>query len=175
MIEIRTPRLRLIPLDLRCLRLLKQDRHKLQQHLGLEPSELQTGARFHKELEEALEWWIAQVRAHPEHYPWFTNWEIILTAENRSIGGIGLSGKPDKKGETMTGYVIDDRYHNQGFATESLRALARWVFKDAVAKRLLADTPHDNLASQQVLRKCGFRQVAESEGLLHWALEREDG
>jgi RimJ/RimL family protein N-acetyltransferase len=172
MLEIRTPRLRLIPLDLRCLRLLKKNPAQLQQHLGLEPSEIQMEAKIRKEMAEAQEWWITQVAAHPEHYMWFTNWEIVLPAENRSIGGIGLAGKPNQKGETTTGYVIDSRYHNQGYGTESLKAVARWVFRDDAAKRLLADTPKDNFASQAILRKCGFRLDREDDEMLHWALER---
>lgn len=174
MFEIQTPRLRLIPLDLRCLRLLKQSRQKLQQHLGLEPSDIIMDDRFRKEVVEAQEWWITQVAAHPEHFMWFTNWEIVLKAENRSIGGIGLAGKPNKNGETTTGYVIDRRYHNQGYGSESLQALARWVFRDDAAKRLLADTPKDNLASQAVLRKCGFRLDREEDKILHFALEKAD-
>jgi [ribosomal protein S5]-alanine N-acetyltransferase len=174
MIEISTPRLRLIPLDLRSLRLLKESRAKLQLHLGLEHSEIQMEDIYKKELEEAMEWWIIQVAAHPKHYMWFTNWEIVLKAENRSIGSIGLAGQPDKHGETTTGYVIDRRYHNQGYATESLKALARWVFRDASAKRLLADTPKENHVSQAVLRKCGFRLDREEGKMLHWALGKKE-
>jgi [ribosomal protein S5]-alanine N-acetyltransferase len=172
MLEIHTPRLRLIPLDLRCLRLLKQNRQKLQEHLALETSELQMDEAFKKEMGDALEWWITQVAAHPEHYMWYTNWEIVLKDEKRSIGSIGLSGKPNAKGETTTGYVIDSRFHNQGYGSESLRALARWVFRDGAAKRLLADTPKDNLASQALLRKCGFRLDREEDDVLHWVLEK---
>jgi [ribosomal protein S5]-alanine N-acetyltransferase len=174
MFEINTPRLRLIPLNLRCLRLLKESRTKLQQHLGLEPMEIEVEQVYKKELAEALDWWITQVAAHPEHYMWFTNWEIVLKAENRSIGGIGLAGQPDKNGETKTGYVIDNRYHNQGYATESLKAIARWVFRDASSRRLLADTPTSNEVSQAVLKKCGFRLDREEAGVLYWALDKHN-
>jgi hypothetical protein len=56
---------------------------------------------FEAETLEALEhFWIPMAQIFPWDFAWYSNWEIILEEENRSIGGIGYSGLPDDNGCT---------------------------------------------------------------------------
>ena len=51
--ELETKRLRLLPLDLTSLELLKQDRRLLESHLGLNPSNLTIDKSIQGEMNEA--------------------------------------------------------------------------------------------------------------------------
>lgn len=157
MTEIRTPRLRLLALDLRHLRLLRQQRHYLHEALQLQGDGLQLDAEMGKEMAQAIDYWLLNVESHPERYAWYTHWEIILRAENRSIGGIGFNGFPDPEGNVTVGYAIDLRYQNQGYATESLRYLSDWAGQEPRLRCISAELYQDNHASRRVLEKCDFR------------------
>jgi hypothetical protein len=101
MFYLETERLKLIPLDLYHLRLLRQSRALMEKSLGLEPSAMAVDEFTRGEIAQALETWIAQVSRHEAEYQWYTAWEIVLKDENLSVGGIGLTGPPDSIGETM--------------------------------------------------------------------------
>ncbi|MEZ4850052.1 MAG: GNAT family N-acetyltransferase [Bacteroidia bacterium] len=169
MFQLHTSRLRLIPLNTEQLILFKNDRQSMQKAIGLNPSDFLMDPDFAKELnEDTFNYWIDHTIANPAHYRWFTNWVIILTEENREIGGIGVGNLPDEKGEVMTGYVIDDRYHNQGFASEALQALMQWMQENPDLKAIIADTPLDNYPSQRVLQKSGFVERSRDEEIVRW-------
>ncbi|MCB0618861.1 MAG: GNAT family N-acetyltransferase [Saprospiraceae bacterium] len=161
-------RLQLIPLQHRELLLWQKDRHELERSLGLQPSDMLVDPLFRKEIDDALPHWAGQTRRHADEYYWYTNWEIVLRSQNRSIGGIGLGGPPREEGVIELGYYIDGHYHRQGFATEALRSLLHWAFAQAGVRVAQAFTPPDNRASQRVLEKCGFHQDGVVEGNLRW-------
>jgi RimJ/RimL family protein N-acetyltransferase len=175
MTEIQTTRLRLIPLNLQNLLLLKEDRALMENNLGLTLSQQVIEPHIQEEFANAIDFWISQVIDNEEHYPWFTNWEVVLKEKNVSIGGIGLTGKPNRDGQVMVGYGIDGNYHNKGFATESLQAMISWIFAHPDAKSIHAETKIHNLASQKVLIKNGFKQVGQHEDYYHWILYRSEG
>ena len=172
MFEIQTQRLRLIPLNLKNLLLLKENRAAMEENLQLNISQQVIDPQIQQEFVDAIDFWIVRVSQNEEDYPWFTNWEVVLKEKNISIGGIGLTGKPNEQGLVVVGYGMDKTYHNQGFATESLQAIIKWVFENPEAKSIMAETKEDNLASQKVLSKNGFILQDQKEGLLLWKLER---
>ncbi len=168
MFFIESLRLKLIPLPHFHLQILQKSRAELEKVLGLNISQQQTEPLFIQEIEDALvNFWLPRTAENPENYPWFTNWEIVLKTKNLSIGGIGLAGLPDEKGETMTGYGLDSNFRNQGFATEALLCLSAWAFEHASLKALIATTYPDNIPSQRVLIKAGFELMKVDE-LLHF-------
>jgi RimJ/RimL family protein N-acetyltransferase len=158
MIDISSERLKLIPLDNYLLQIWhQQGRNAMEAKLGLNPSNWQIEDFFQTETQEALaNYWIPMTDEYLVDFFWYTNWEIVLVEKNLSIGGIGLSGLPDQHGATMVGYCIDMPFRQQGFASEALQCLIDWASTDINLKTILADTPLDNIASQQVLKKCGF-------------------
>jgi RimJ/RimL family protein N-acetyltransferase len=173
MLEIHTERLRLIPLNLQNLLLLKENRALMEKNLQLNISQQVIDPQIQKEFADAIDFWIVRVSQNEESYPWFTNWEVVLKEKNMSIGGIGLTGMPDEHGQVMVGYGMDMTYHNQGFATESLQALIKWVFDNPQVKSIIAETKADNYASQKVLAKNGFKKADQKDELLLWKLERD--
>lgn len=170
MFEIHTKRLRLIPLNLQNLLLLKENRAAMEKNLNLNISQQVIDPHIQLEFADAIDFWIVRVSQNEENYFWFTNWEVVLKEKNVSIGGIGLTGMPDEQGQVMVGYGLDKNYHNQGYATESLQVLIKWVFENPEVKSIIAETKADNLASQKVLAKNGFIQQERKEDLLLWRL-----
>lgn len=174
MFSLSTSRLKVIPLNLSQLRLLKEDRLLMEQNLGLKPSNMIMDKVIAQEIQSAMYFWELSILEDDMNYPWHTTWEIILKAENRSIGTIGLSGLPDQNGETGVGYSIDLNYHNHGYMTEALNGLIVWAFQNTQLKRILAETNADNYPSHRVLEKCGFSIIENptEEGNMMWAKGR---
>src|SRR5690348_5362718 len=129
MFFIRSERLRLIPLDHSMLELMQeQGREKLEHSLGLRVSDIEMDEVYRYELEDALNLWLKGTAEKPDKFAWITNWEIVLEEENISIGGIGITGPPDEKGEVMIGYMIDKKHQAKGYASEALARLVEWIF-----------------------------------------------
>jgi len=169
MTTLETVRLSLVALDLKHLRLLRHERSMMEQSMGLVPHTIQMSADMAHEFKQAIDFWLLNVESHPKQYAWYTNWEIILREENRSIGGIGLSGEPDSDGSVMVGYVIDARYHNRGFATESLATLINWSLPHPRLTAIKAETPKENIASGRVLEKNLFSIETETDQTYLWS------
>ena len=160
MIEIHSERLKLIPLDNHLLEIWnKEGRKALAQQLGLNPTEWQMSDFDRDETEDALQnFWLPMTAQYTENFFWYTTWEIVLTSENVSVGGIGFAGFPDQEGVTMVGYFIDGNHREKGYATEALNCLIDWAKLEPSLKSIIADTPFFNLPSQNVLKKAGFKE-----------------
>jgi [ribosomal protein S5]-alanine N-acetyltransferase len=182
LIEIESARLRLVPLDFRLLTLWNTEgRNKMEAILGLIPSQWIVDELYEVETKDALQnFWIPQTKQNPDTFFWNTNWEIVLIDKKLSIGGIGFAGLP-YNGSTSIGYMIDQKFHKQGFATEALDTLLNWAFMDPTLKIIKADTPKDNFASQKVLLNNGFKCIGEGTAehtqsieVFHWQIDRSD-
>lgn len=165
MIEIYSERLRLIPLDNQLLTLWNTEgRNTMEVQLGLKPSDWQIAKFDQIETNDALQnFWLPMTAEHPANFFWFTSWDIVLTSENTSIGGIGFAGFPDQEGVTMVGYFIDGNHRGKGYATEALDCLIDWAKLEPTLKTIIADTPFFNFPSQSVLKKAGFKEFAIGE------------
>lgn len=53
-------------------------------------------------------------------------------------------------------WIVREAYQGKGYATESAQAMITHMFKVFNLQRIIATTEHDNLASQQVMRKLGM-------------------
>ncbi len=63
------------------------------------------------------------------------------------------------KGELA--YFMDKDFSGKGLMTESLRAVLRFAFHQLQIEKLVIRTLTDNVASQRVARKCGFRREGD--------------
>ena len=169
---LETTRLKLVPLTHEQLLLYKNEPVALAETLDVRYLPRQNDPSVAPDLEEAIGFWIGYTKKHPDNFEWFTNWEIILKAENVAVGGIGFSGLPDETGKSMTGYGLDMRYYGRGIATEALQAMIRWGFQNNDLKTIIADTPLQHTASQRVLLKNNFAETSRDETLIHWFLNR---
>jgi RimJ/RimL family protein N-acetyltransferase len=172
---IETNRLRLHALNDAELQLLADSRSRLEAVLGLAPAQLELNAdpSFMEEFAMAIgQFVLPGVQQHPADWLWYTHWLIIEKESNRTVGGIGLAGKPDAETPAYLGYFIDRRSEGRGYATEALGALLDWVFSHPFAAAVIADTPEGNSGSQRVLQKNGFRQLEPVEEGIRWRRER---
>ncbi|WP_405008204.1 GNAT family N-acetyltransferase [Kitasatospora purpeofusca] len=109
--------------------------------------------------------------AAPRTEPLFEPQLIELLGTGAVIGGIGFFGPPDAEGTVGLGYGVAPETEGQGYATEALLALLRRGFAEGGVRRALADTTHDNAASQRVLEKAGLRRTSSDDSLHYYVLE----
>lgn len=111
-----------------------------------------------KTLEEAQQHILNKAIPHP----WRRS--ISLVNDGRSIGYVSV--KPDSgdgRCRASLGYAVGREYLGRGIATAAVRMTVDQVFEDFPAVvRLQAVVEVENIASQRVLEKAGFRK----EGLL---------
>ncbi|GAA2261057.1 GNAT family N-acetyltransferase [Streptomyces amakusaensis] len=93
----------------------------------------------------------------------------------RLVGAVLLRATNWRTRSTEASYVTAPWARGEGYATESLLATAKWLFRDQRFERLELRTAAGNTASQQVAQKAG----AISEGVLRNAwiarTQTEDG
>ncbi|WP_329448149.1 GNAT family N-acetyltransferase [Streptomyces sp. NBC_01426] len=81
---------------------------------------------------------------------------------HRLVGAVRLMNTDWRTLTTEVGYVTAPWARGEGYASESVLAVAQWLFRDRGFERLELRTAADNTASQQVAQKIG----CISEGVL---------
>jgi ribosomal-protein-alanine N-acetyltransferase len=83
----------------------------------------------------------------------------IFLKENKELIGqmelCHMNWWDDEAGEIC--YFIEDKFRGRGFATEASRTMINFCFRKLKFRKIYADTDPDNLASQKVLKKLGFK------------------
>ena len=146
------------PLGLLQLRLLPLEEVRLM--LAGRPT-AQMRAAWHPEYPladtlEGLTWLVAAYEAlggpDPES-PW---WSYQLMVDGQAVGDIGFHGPLDDQQQVTIGYQVVPSAQRRGLATAACAMLIELAWA-AGARRLLANTDADNVASQRVLQRNGFR------------------
>ena len=158
---IETERLVLFPFTRENLALFNSDLARFEATFGVtyhgeELDYLLTG--FLKGLER-------EIAADPEHYLFFTEFLIVRREDSRIIGSIDFKYVP-RAGLTEVGYGLNPAYTGCGYMTEALLAFLDFGRRRGV-RTVRADTLPDNVKSQNVLRRCGFRFL-RADGNLWW-------
>jgi ribosomal-protein-alanine N-acetyltransferase len=91
--------------------------------------------------EHGFGWWAVEPREHPE-----------------LIGWNGLQYLPETE-EIEVGYLISQSFRGRGWTIEGVRASLGFGFKQLGIKSIIAIIHPDNIASQKVAEKCGFKFV----------------
>lgn len=159
MFELRSQRLKIIPLGLEEFRLFLTDIHAMERKLGL----VVEGVDLEGEVKIAMEGLLKMAEEDLENFQWLTSWQIILTAENRAIGSACFMGPPNEKGEVEIGYGINEPYRRQGYMTEAVIALSNWALAQEGVHAITAKTDKDNSASWRVLEKAGLVKSGEDD------------
>jgi ribosomal-protein-alanine N-acetyltransferase len=103
--------------------------------------------------------------------PAFGTFVIVEQSSGQAVGTIGFFGPPDETGTVMVGYGLVEPARGHGYATEALQALIGYAARQPAAKRMVADTEKDNVASQRVLDKAGFGKTHETDDAFWYALD----
>ena len=95
---------------------------------------------------------------------------LVDPAEGTLLGSFGLEVRPhDHVGEI--GYYLAPEARGRGLATRALRLMTGWALRDLGLQRIEVLADPDNLASQAVAERVGFRR----EGLMRSYRERKGG
>ncbi|MFD9209209.1 GNAT family N-acetyltransferase [Streptomyces sioyaensis] len=95
-------------------------------------------------------------------------WGVFVLTDavaGTALGSIGFHGPPDDEGFVEIGYDLSPSARGAGWATEAVRLLAGWAATHPEVRTVCALTEPENLPSQRVLERAGFRFVGEREGL----------
>lgn len=165
--NLETERLVLLPLEPKQLELSIDDYGKMQRDLGLRA----TNMILDEEIKYAMKVRLKKVLEDIENFLWLTNWAIINKEKNQIIGFIMIKGYPNNEGEVIVGYGIEENYRKNGYATEALKNLTKWIFKNPKAKCVIADTEKSNIPSHKVLENAGAIKYKETDELIWWKIE----
>lgn len=94
---------------------------------------------------------------------------ITAADDGHLLGSIDMSVNTMRSGHV--GYWVVAEARGKGVCTAALSTLARWAFEELGLGRLELLTDPDNVASQRVAEKTGFRR----EGVLRSHLLQRDG
>jgi Acetyltransferases, including N-acetylases of ribosomal proteins len=164
--ELVTQRLRIIPLNLKQLKLMLTDFSKLENEMHWNPSNV----KLDEHLVEVMRLAFDLASAHSAQLLWLTNWQIVENKENRSIGSLCFHSLPNDDGLVEIGYGINETYRGHGYATEAVGALCKWALQQREVKAIVAETEKNNYASCKVLVNNGFHLVGEIGELHQWKL-----
>ncbi|MCA1703613.1 MAG: GNAT family N-acetyltransferase [Actinobacteria bacterium] len=176
-IIIETPRLRLIPCELRHFEAILTDQRQLEQMLGV--IVFDDGFDFPGVADiEAMRFLYEYLKANPDALGWWTY--LFVHAEDKVlIGPGGYKGKANEAGTVEIGYAIVPAYRRRGLATEAAQGLIDHAFAHARVKRVDAHTLAERNASVRVLEKVGMKFMGAVDDpdvgeVWHWSLHRAD-
>ena len=171
MIEIHTPRLRLLELNLGQLELILSDLVALENELGLTIQ----GGVVTERVQRAIRMKVEKMRrVGQSQHAWFTYWLVVVKEENIGAGLLGFKGYPNAKGSTEIGYGIDPAFQNMGYMSEAVQALIGWAFTHLFCNVITA-TEVENPASKRLLEKLGAIQTKSDERSTSWEIRKTWG
>ena len=105
---------------------------------------------------------VAESREIIEHILLKPHSFAICLADNQLIGSIGLlfpndSNLPLAASEAEIGYWLGEDFWGKGYVTEATLRVLQYAFEELHLTQLWAGVYEENIASQRVLEKCGFR------------------
>lgn len=100
------------------------------------------------------------------HKNGFGRWAVVRKSDLKFLGWCGLKRVGD---EVDLGFRFYEEFWNNGYATESAKAVIEYAFKHLQLEKLVARCHPNNLASKQVINKLGFSLQTQKdyEGILN--------
>lgn len=156
---IETERLQLVPLTPKNINLWISDIKRLEEELNCkylaEPME-----GFFKEIVKGQ----AKIaNEDPENYLWHSFWFLIRKTDRAVVGSLDFKNIPDSMGEVEIGYGLGKNFEKNGYMTEGVKAICEWALNNDNVKYVIAETENDGNASQNILKRCGFKQYGFGE------------
>ncbi|MDZ7671973.1 MAG: GNAT family N-acetyltransferase [Halanaerobiales bacterium] len=117
---------------------------------------------------------LINIKNDPENYFFYTYWLIINKNTNQVLGRIGFKDIPDQNKICEVGYGIKENFRLKGYMTEALKRYLVWGFDQDInpINKIIARTHTDNLPSQKVLKKAGFKKDGIKDDLTHWTITK---
>jgi ribosomal-protein-alanine N-acetyltransferase len=105
---------------------------------------------------------LALIKDDEPNYLFYSFWFIIRREGRVVVGSADFKGRPNKDGELEIGYGLGKKYEHHGYMTETVRAMSQWALGQKTVTSVVAETEKDNIASQNVLMHCGFKQYKQA-------------
>ncbi len=161
---ISTPRLTLLPLTQEQLNLFVHGVDQLEPALGLRPSLRQETEPL---LGVLIYFTMPRLRDPTKYPPLFnTLWIAVDNHRQQIVASAKFKGAPDETGTIEIGYGTYPVFQRRGYMTETVTGMVAWASQQPGVRRVVADTDTENVASQKVLEKCGFRLFNRIEEML---------
>jgi [ribosomal protein S5]-alanine N-acetyltransferase len=103
-----------------------------------------------------------RLRTRPAEAPWW-NWLVFERETSRAVGSVSFGGPPDESGTVLIGYAMYEQFEGHGYATEVVRALIAWAFRQPGVKQVRTLAPVWNTPALRVAENVGMRPVAADE------------
>jgi len=100
----------------------------------------------------------------------FGVYRIVPLTHGLTIGTAGFYGPLDASGQVTIGYGMVEPEWGKGYGTEAVAGLIEVCRAHGGVVTVNADTDTDNIGSQRVLEKNGFRRVRTTGGLCYYTL-----
>ncbi|AKA70422.1 GNAT family N-acetyltransferase [Clostridium scatologenes] len=156
---IQTERLELILLTPNQLKLWIEDISELEKELdcfykaeSMEGAFLEIVKKQYKIIQKDL-----------NNYLWHSFFLLIRKDDRVVVGSADFKDIPNKNGEVEIGYGLGKEFEHNGYMTEAVNAMCEWALKQNDIKSVIAETYLENLASQKILERCGFKKYKEGE------------
>lgn len=102
--------------------------------------------------ENILKMWISQYE-NLNYYQW-----AIELKGGEVIGSIGVTNEMDERLQCAhIGYCIGTKWWHQGYTSEALKEVIRFLFEEVDVVRIESKHNRENVNSGQVMKKCGMQ------------------
>ena len=103
---------------------------------------------------------LPRIRQNPEYAKYLLR--VAVIKDNPIIiASAGFHDAPDSDGMIEIGFGVDKRYQGRGFGQELLHGMWSWVVTDQQVKTLRYTVSPDNLISQHIIKKLGFKHKGQ--------------
>ncbi|MDS1003813.1 GNAT family N-acetyltransferase [Clostridium sporogenes] len=156
---IQTERLELIPLTLNQLKLWIEDISQLEKELDCSYKAESMEGFFLEVVKGQYE--ITQ--KDPNNYLWHSFFFLVRKDDRVVVGSADFKDIPNENGEVEIGYGLGKEFEHNGYMTEAVKAMCGWALKQNGVTSVIAETDLEGLASQKILKRCGFKKDKEEE------------
>lgn len=115
---------------------------------------------------------IKTIKESNEEYYWYTMWVYAIKSTKTIVGSIACKNSPLGNKDIEIGYGINAKYGKQGYTTEAVKALTRWILQQSCVQSVIAEVEKENVASQRVLQKCGMKKYKTIHNSFWYKIER---
>jgi len=94
----------------------------------------------------------------------------LVKLDGRVVGDCGTVGAVRASGDIEIGYGLAAEYRGQGYGTEVVEALSRWLLDQPGVSRVVAEVLAGNVPSRRALERAGFVLDRAEPHLVWYAL-----
>ncbi|MFB0921518.1 MAG: GNAT family N-acetyltransferase [Oscillospiraceae bacterium] len=159
--KVDTERLELVALDARQMRLWLRDLSALEKELNCTYKAEALEGDFLRIVEGQAK----LTEENAAEYYWHSFWFLIRKSDRTVVGSADFKKGPNEKGEVEIGYGLGKEFEHNGYMTEAVKAMCDWAKRQPKVKNVIAETLLDNQPSQNILKRCGFKETSRGESV----------